>query len=665
MKRLPRSIPLTGHRTSTAVALGLAAACGLFVVPASHAQEPPPSAFVRTSAAQGGAADCQVTLPGGLKATVTRDGARLTDPAATGQTMLAFSNGGHQYLVPQGAAAQAGTKGLAAYDTTALAQRACGTDAFAPASARTAAAGHGSYAMGRLTVHLIYADSQPIGDGELFLIDVDNADYANSDMVFIASQGTLKVSVPVGHYEAVYVNDNHITVDPNVTVGDGSTLTLDARTSTHEIPVPATPRPAELTNTGLSIYASDGTPSGDARGLVLRVQRMGAEPHGFTLNSTAPAKRGRFTMVATADLASPADAPQPYAYHVANSYDHLPSSYPTSVDPKSLATVARTLSAPTGPDGIDLVVQAVTPVWLARGRGQQYATGFEFRPPGTERTEYISGSADLNWHTEVEDEQTHVRLTGKDTVYRAGDRRSEMWEADAPRPGVPVDTGSSSVGCGACADADTMVFGIGADSDSTPGTVGMRFDGDAGTVTLTRDGQLLASDTGSLYGVSVDVPPGRATYQLRQQTLRPDAALAPSTDTTWTFTAEPGKGRALPDRVPCQGLDAGCAALPLLFADTSTDADLQHRLTAGPHTVHLDVTREQYATGSTVTGATLQVSYDDGKSWQDLHVTGANGAFRAAYTVPADASGVSFKLAAWDAQGNRIDQVLPHAYEVR
>lgn len=647
------------------MALGLAAACGLFVVPASHAQEPPPSAFVRTAAAaQGGAADCQVTLPGGLKATVTPDGAHLTDPAATGQTMITFSNAGHQYLVPSAAAAQAGTKGLAAYDTTALAQRACGADTFAPAAEKTAPAGRAGYTMGRLTTHLIDADGKPAG-GELFLIDVDNTDYANSGMVIIASLGTIKLSVPLGHYEAVYVVDNHITVDPNVTVGAATSLTLDARTSTHEIPVPATPRPAELTNTGLSIYASDGTPTGDARGLVFRVQRMGAEPNGFTLNSTAPAKHGRFTMVATTDLASPADAPQPYAYHVANSYDHLPSSYPTSVDPKSLATVDRTLSAPAGPDGLDLVIQAVTPVWLAQARGQQYATGMEFRPPGTERTEYMSGSAGLNWHTEVEDEQTHVRLTGKDTVYRAGERRSEVWEADAPRPGVPVDNGSSSVDCGACADADTMVFGIGADGDSTPGTVGFRFDGEVGPITLTRDGQLLASDSGSLYGVGVDVPPGRATYQLRQQTERPDAELAPSTDTTWTFTTEPGKGKALPDRVPCQGLDDGCAALPLLFADTATDADLQHRLTAGRHTLRLDVTREQYATGSAVGNATVQVSYDDGKSWQDLRVTGANGAFRAAYTVPAGASGVSFKLAAWDAQGNRIDQVLPHAYGVR
>ncbi|MEW1865764.1 hypothetical protein AB0399_36245 [Streptomyces sp. NPDC088194] len=661
---MKRPIRLTGHRTSRVAALGLAAACGLFVVPASHAEGTPPASFVRTSAARAASASCQVTLPGGLKATVTPDGARLTDPAAaTGQTVLSFRSGGHQYLMPASATARSATKGLAGYDTTALAQRACGADAFAPPTAQPSSARHGSYTMGRLTAHLIDTDGKPTNGGTLLLVSADRT--ADTNTFFAAYRGTLKVSVPTGRYEAVYVQDRHVTIAPEVTIGDGTSITLDARTSTHEIKAPSTPRPTTLADSEFALYRGDGTPDGDADSLVLQFLSLGSDPLGVTVNTTAPVKHGRFAAVATADLEGPADAPRPYVYHVADSYDHLPSSYPTTIDPKSLSTVTQTFSAPTGPTGTDLLVQNVTPVWAATA-GVRSATGFDYVTPGTTLTDYVSTSAGLDWRTQVQDEQTSLLLTGKDTVPRAGSHTSVTWEADAPRPGVQVDTGSSAVYCGACANADTMVFGIGEDGDSTPGTMGVGFD-DSGTITLTRNGTVQATGTGSLFGTAVDVPAGRATYRLRQQTTRVHGDLSPSTDTTWTFTADPGKGRALPSRVPCTGLTGPCAALPLLFASTSTDADLQHRLTTGRHSVALDVTREQYSSSAPVTGATLQVSYDGGTTWQGLHVTGAHGAYRAAYTVPASASGgtVSFKLSAWDGQGNRIDQVLPRAYQVR
>ncbi|MBY8881827.1 hypothetical protein [Actinacidiphila acidipaludis] len=659
-----RRIPLPGHRRRPLLALGLAAACGLFVVPASHAQGAPPAAFTPTAAAHTAAAHCRVTLPGGLQATVTSDGTRLTDPAAAaGRTMLGFRDEGHQYLVPQDVAVHAATRSLAAYDTTALAARTCAGDWLAPAARpAAAAAAHRPYTMGRLTTHLINDQGRPAFQGLLFLVDADHTTYANQ--LFGVVNGSLRMAVPTGHYAAVYVDTSHITVAPDVTVGDGTSITLDARTSTHEIPVPATPRPATLTNTELSLYRSDGTPSGDDAGPVLQIQNMGSSPSGLTLNTTAPVSHGRFAAVTTTDLASP-DGTQPYAYHLANSYDHLPSSYPASVAQSSLATVTRTYSAPAGATGTDLLVENVTPLWASTA-GMQTATGFEFLTPGTVRTEYIGSSTGLNWRTQVEDEQTANTLTGADTVYRPGARLSETWEAGAPHPSVQLDIGNAAVYCGACASADTMVFAIGSDGDSSPGTIGLGFD-ETNSVSLTRDGTLLATGDDGLFEASVPVPAGRATYRLEQRTARNGQDLSPGTDTTWTFTADPGKGAALPDRVHCAGPVDSCAALPLLFASTSTDADLQHQVTPGPHTLGLTVTRQQYAAAAAVAGASLQVSYDGGTSWQSLRVTGDHGSYRAAYTVPAAAAGstVSFRLAAWDSRGNRIDQVLPRAYRVR
>src|SRR5258707_10438547 len=131
---LKRPIPLTGHRRSALWAIALTAACGLLVVPSSAAQDSPPAAFTQAAGAPAATDNCQVTLPGDVKATVTPGGAHLADPAAgAGQTMLTYRSDGHQYLVPESVAADAGTTSLAAYDTTALAQHACGADGFAPA----------------------------------------------------------------------------------------------------------------------------------------------------------------------------------------------------------------------------------------------------------------------------------------------------------------------------------------------------------------------------------------------------------------------------------------------------------------------------------------------------------------------------------------------------
>ena len=569
--------------------------------------------------------------------------------------------------MPASALDSAARTGLAGYDTTTLAQRACGEKAFTPNAARGNRAAQSAYTMGRVTAHLINSEGQPAIQGELFLINADHTTYA--DQLFAVTTGSLKISVPTGHYTAVFVDTSdgamRITAAPEVTVKDGTSITLDTRTSTHRIPVPTTPDPATLTSSEFSLYRSDGTPSGDAAGPLLEIQRTGDAPTGITLNDTAPVRVGRFEAVTTFDFASPADADRPYAYHVARSYDRLPSSYPTTVKQSDLTTVRRTYSAPDGPDGTGVLITNATPVWAATA-GAQTATGIEYLSTGITRTEYFDSAADINWRTQLLDEQTQNVLSGPDTSYRPGHHLVETWGAGTPHPSAQLDHGTAAVYCGACASKDTMVFAIAADGDSTPGTIGTG-SSESNTVTLTRDGEMLATGTGGLFEASVSVPAGRAHWGLRELTTRDAAGLPSGTDTTWTFTAEPGHGKALPDRVHCAGPVSSCTALPMLYVSTSTDADIHNQLTTGRHTVDLTVTRQQYATAPPVSGAKLQASYDDGTTWHNLRVTGRQGDYHAAYTVPASSAGgaVSLRLSAWDSQGNRVDQTLPDAYRVR
>jgi hypothetical protein len=669
------------------------------MVPSSAAQGGPPETF--TSLSSAGAADtastaagqsCLVTLPGGLRAAVTGQAgglasARPADPAQVHEDLLTYHSGGHEFLVPVSAMRTAATTGLTGYDTTALAQRACPDGHFAATSSASAAAsaatttsvdgkdGKGAahpaaYTMARLTLHLLTADGTAPIQGSVLLSDVDNGTYV-AQILASGRSGTIKISVPAGHYSAVFIDTDEgrerLTMNPDFTVRGDTGVTLDTRTSTVTVPVPATPRAAVQSNTSLDIYRSDGTASGNADGLLLSVQRFSPTPTDLTVNTTGPAEHGRFEVVSAFELDSPAGTPQPYAYHLADSFDRLPHSYPTSVAASSLATVERGYATSAGLPGSALVVDNITPTWAATD-GLQVTTAFEVLPTGATRTEYFSGVPDLNWRTQIEDQQTLVDYTGRDAVYRAGQHLSEVWDAGALHPSGQLDEGSSAVYCGACATKNMMIFGIGSNGDTTPGTLGAPSTGETNTVTLRRNGKLYSTGEEGLYETSTTVPTGRARYELQLSTARHlTSPLSPSTDTTWTFTADPGHGKAVPGHVHCAGPADSCAALPLLYARTDTDADLQDQLTAGRHTLSLTVAHQQYAVAPPVSGAEVSVSYDAGASWHKLHVSGRSGSYRADYTVPASASGgtVSFRLSAWDGQGNRIDQTLPSAYEVR
>src|SRR5262249_3467382 len=94
-----------------------------------------------------GTGQCEVTLRGGLKATVSAQNghltARPTDPAAAKGGIVSFNIAGHPYLMTKSAMRDvtSGTVDLSAYDTTRLAESACGIPAPSPSGAVPDAAG--------------------------------------------------------------------------------------------------------------------------------------------------------------------------------------------------------------------------------------------------------------------------------------------------------------------------------------------------------------------------------------------------------------------------------------------------------------------------------------------------------------------------------------------
>ncbi|MFF0968711.1 hypothetical protein ACWDQO_23770 [Streptomyces sp. NPDC003703] len=657
----------------------LAAAGGLLTVPSSSAATAPPAVFTGGAAA---VKPCQVTLPGGLRATVTGNAgqrtARLTDPARVKESVTTYWSDGHQYLMPSTAAdGGAAHPGPAAYDVTALADRTCGQAAARPAAQTATRKGTGrAYKMVRLTIDTRDETSVPATSGNLLLTNLDDNTFVRR--TYIITHGVVRAVVPAGHYAALFehwkgTSDGltyWMTINPEFTVRDGTRVTLDASTATVPVPVPVTPRPAQLVSRSFAVYRGDGSGPGAEHGLWFHQQW----PSGVSLTNkirvnpgAGPVTHGRFSVVSTFDFASPEGTAQPYAYHLAESADRTLTTYPSKADPATLATVRRSYTGTGGDATPALVVGITVPTWAARTR-EILPAAFQFLPAGTEQTEYYSALPDTAWAQEYADTARGTALASGLSVYRAGRNPDETFGAGAPHPNGPLATRVGTVYCGACADATSLRFALLPAGDNTPGHEGVYERQSSDSVTLKRDGALYATGESGLSQVSVPVPAGRARYELRlaNRSTGADGRLSPGTDTTWTFTADPGHGRTLPDDMLCPAEGNACGALPLLYAYTNTDADLMNRLTPGRHTLSLDVGRQQYAPPGVVTGAEMSVSYDDGAHWQKLRTRGGAGRFTADCTVPSTASGhtVSLRLAAWDSTGSRVDQELPGAYQV-
>jgi hypothetical protein len=85
---------------------------------------------------------------------------------------------------------------------------------------------------------------------------------------------------------------------------------------------------------------------------------------------------------------------------------------------------------------------------------------------------------------------------------------------------------------------------------------------------------------------------------------------------------------------------------------------------AGPQQVHLDVGHIQLAAPAQITGATAQVSYNEGQTFQPASVTSLGGGrFQIGFSAPAGVD-VTLRVSAADAAGGSITETIMRAYGV-
>jgi hypothetical protein len=83
----------------------------------------------------------------------------------------------------------------------------------------------------------------------------------------------------------------------------------------------------------------------------------------------------------------------------------------------------------------------------------------------------------------------------------------------------------------------------------------------------------------------------------------------------------------------------------------------------GPQSLGITVSHLAEAAQSRITGAQVQVSYDNGATWQAAKVTRTGPAqFTAAYTAPASAD-VTLRVTTRDASGATLNETITRAYQ--
>ncbi|GAA2606558.1 S8 family serine peptidase [Actinomadura fulvescens] len=177
------------------------------------------------------------------------------------------------------------------------------------------------------------------------------------------------------------------------------------------------------------------------------------------------------------------------------------------------------------------------------------------------------------------------------------------------------------------------------------------------TVAVHRDGKPLGSSDSDL--VAVMTPPGRGTYSVRSTATREVSwtGLGTRSEALWTFPYTP-VAKAMEEP-------------PLYSLRATGPFDLNNRAPSGPFrlTVQVVDTRQDKQTHPlpTLRTLTVEVSYDDGKTWHDAKVT-ADGANRwqARLVHPATHEGhVSLRLRASDGADASAEQTVLRAYGLR
>jgi subtilisin family serine protease len=270
--------------------------------------------------------------------------------------------------------------------------------------------------------------------------------------------------------------------------------------------------------------------------------------------------------------------------------------------------------------------------------------------PGT-LTEYYT--PDVPWDgqfIEMVDPATFDFVSVVDQIrersFPLGRTTTERWNVGVVNPALP--NGSSGPWYFAARLGDQFRFAVPMFTDQGQGRAGSA--NADGTTTLLRDDAVVGESGGPGVG-QFTVGPEQARYTLRASADRSSyAALSTRISAEWTFTSAHVAGETP-------------TLLPLLAVRFAPNLDDHNRAPAGRRfTIPVYVQRNGVDDPGRVNTPTVDVSYDDGKTWRPAKVTRARAGWQAVVDHPAGAEFVSLRSGITDPAGNSERQTIIRAY---
>ncbi|MFB6725736.1 S8 family serine peptidase [Kribbella sp. NPDC056345] len=468
----------------------------------------------------------------------------------------------------------------------------------------------------------------------------------------------------VGFAEVTYFTE------PNLVIGAAGPITLDGRQARKlAVRQPVTDATAAATGIGVARTIGDGTYVGgvgvDNAGTANFVPTMYVVPN----RTVAPNKYTAYAHVAWVGMADGQDPggdqylDSPYFYHDSAVWPgQIPANPSVITDPRDYAHVDASYAGEPGYRANNYTFPALP----QRDASGHWVPAFVFTPAAGmnlpfRRDEYYS-TKNVLWSFSNEvykytPEGGYEYLTLVDSepkAYPAGRTTQVDWQRGVFGPSLP-DPRIGNPGRDAlpwsARDGDSLGIYVPSFADGVPNRLGDATLASEHT-TLIRNGQEIgASD--SLGIQTFAVPPDEATYQLTKVTKRADSwtKLSPEISSRWTF-----RSKRTPD-----GVDT---ALPLLNVRYSPQLDERNRAPQGRFEFPVTVQTAFQAPVRPIVGLQLSASFDDGKTWQEVPVRRTGAAVWKA-SLDQTPGFVTLRAQALDAAGNRVDQTITRAYEVK
>jgi hypothetical protein len=503
-----------------------------------------------------------------------------------------------------------------------------------------------------VTLRVLDRDGKATPDYFLTLQSYDGAE----TLMPYDSSGTVKVSVPAGRYIIRSVTNGvdgstSALVQPWADLRADADITFDSRAA----------RPVEVTVADPSATMMHGV-----------VQHYAATADGvaddFVFGSTfenffighvgAAAPPGRFAAAVTTHFADPTNAnfaDSPYRYNVAFSQrDTMFDGFRRHLTLEDFATVnvrysndgpanfPQSHAVASGPVGF-------TPTFLL-------SYPIELTPGATpRRTEYFAGDGGVQWNQD----------------WSRGNPISQEWEGGEVSPWqqftmgrkYELRWGTAVIGPGFAHSAfsydasrrdETMSFAL---PMFSPGMVGFWGASIAPSRTvLSRDGTVIGETASNRPGeAAFSVPPGAGTYRLDVHASRPLYEFSSGIDASWTFPSKP----------VAPGLIEPLPLMSVRFNPILNDRNQAPAGTAFDLPIWLD--RVDGNDNPTQVNLSLDVSYDDGATWQRATVQQTPSGWTSRLAQPPAGTGtgyVSLRASAADSAGSAVTQTIIHAYRL-